>query len=224
MYDAIDTPRDKKFTFFKTGAGQYAEKDEFIGVPVPTIRKIAKQFASISIDDIQLLLQSTINEERLLALIILTQRYKKDSDALTREALYQFYLKNIDYVNNWNLVDSSAHLIVGAHLFDKPRDFLCMLAQSESLWKRRIAIIATWYFIRKNDVEWTFKLATLLRNDTHDLIHKAVGWMLREAGKRDHAQLVQFLDNYANTLPRTMLLYAIEKLPEDRRKYYMFKA
>lgn len=221
MSASIQTSKRGAVTFFKTGAGEYAEKDEFIGVPVPVIRKIAQQFAHISMENIELLLHSKINEERLLALIILTQRYTKAADTLTKETVYQFYLKNIEYVNNWNLVDSSAHLIIGAHLFDKPRDILYILAQSESLWNRRIAIVTTWYFIRKGDVTWTFKIATLLRNDTHNLIHKAVGWILREAGEKDRAQLLQFLDHYANILPRTMLRYAIEKLPKNQRAYYM---
>lgn len=216
---SISVSVDRATAFFKTGVGHYAEGDEFIGVTVPNVRKVAKQFMLLSYDDLQVLLQSKINEERLLALIILTEQYK-NADDQAKEAIYQLYMHNLKYVNNWNLVDASAHLIIGSYLWDKDRSLLIQLGKSEVLWERRIAIVSTLYFIRKNDVIWTFKIALLLQNDTHDLIHKAVGWMLREAGKRDQAALVNFLDQYAALMPRTMLRYAIEKFsPQEQKKY-----
>ena len=222
LQNSISSTPHKATAFFKTGVGQYAAGDEFIGVTVPVLRKIAKKFFFLTLDDLQALIESKINEERLLALIILSHQYQNEA-AQNKEILYQFYLQNLKYVNNWNLVDSSAHLIIGAHLWDKDRSLLFELATSEILWHRRISIISTWYFIRKNDLTWTFKIASLLICDTHDLIHKAVGWMLREAGKRDQEQLIIFLDQQLHTMPRTMLRYAIEKFPESMRKSYLIK-
>lgn len=222
LQNSISIPPHKAAAFFKTGTGHYAAGDEFIGVTVPVLRKIAKKFMLLALDDLQALLESTINEERLLALIILTKQYQ-NAAGQAKEMLYQFYVQNLKYVNNWNLVDASAHLIIGAHLWDQDRSSLLELATSEILWKRRISIVSTWYFIRKNDLAWTFKIASLLQGDTHDLIHKAVGWMLREAGKRDQAQLVTFLDQHMCVMPRTMLRYAIEKFPESMRKSYLIK-
>jgi len=222
LQQSVTIPKEKAAYFFKTGIGDYAESDQFIGVTVPTIRAIAKKFPALSLESIQMLLESPINEERLLALCILTDQYKK-ADAQIKEQLYQFYLHNMRHVNNWNLVDASAHLIIGAHIFKSNRSSLIQLAQSKTMWERRIAIVATWYFIRNNDLTSTFTIALLLINDTHDLIHKAVGWMLREAGKRDQNALVTFLDLHASSMPRTMLRYAIEKFPEDIRKNYLMR-
>lgn len=222
LHNSISIPSHKATAFFKTGTGQYAEGDQFIGVTVPDLRKIAKQFMFLTLDDLQALLESKINEERLLALIILIQQYQHGTDQ-ARETRYQFYMKNLKHVNNWNLVDASAHLIIGAHLWDKDRNALLALATSDILWERRISIVSTWSFIRKNDLTWTFKIAHLLQGDIHDLIHKAVGWMLREAGKRDQAQLVTFLDEHRCIMPRTMLRYAIEKFPEPMRKSFLMK-
>lgn len=219
---AISIAPERAAVFFKTGKGDYAEGDQFIGVSVPNLRKIAKNFYDVSFDDLKSLLQSKINEERLLALIILIEQYTKASDP-DKERFYQFYLKNLKQVNNWNLVDASAHLMIGAHLWERDRKSLTELASSENLWERRIAIVATWYFIRQNDLKWTFKIAKQLQGDTHDLMHKAVGWMLREAGKRDEAQLIKFLDRYAETMPRTMLRYAIEKFDPEQRRMYLKK-
>ncbi len=213
-------PEEKRSYFFKTDPESYAAHDQFLGVPVPTIRLIAKKFLDLSDAEIQQLLASPFNEERLLSLIILVHQYQK-ADTANKNALYQFYMDNLKQVNNWNLVDSSAHLIIGAHLYDKNRNILISLAQSNNLWERRIAIVATWYFIRKNDLAWTFKIATLLLHDKHDLIHKSVGWMMREAGKKDIQQLIDFLNAHAFHMPRTMLRYAIEKLPEAQRKAYL---
>jgi 3-methyladenine DNA glycosylase AlkD len=223
LQESMSVPAHRANAFFKTGRGDYAEGDEFIGVTVPNLRKIAKKFMVLPLHDLQLLLQSKINEERLLALIILTHQYKNGDDQ-GQERLYQFYMQNLKYVNNWNLVDASAHLIIGAHLWDKDRSSLLNLATSEILWERRISIVSTWYFIRQNDLAWTFKIASLLQGDTHDLIHKAVGWMLREAGKRDQIQLVKFLDQHAYGMPRTMLRYAMEKFPDTLRKSYLMKS
>ncbi len=215
--------KEKNALFFKTGVGDYAEHDQFIGVNVPTLRTIVKDFQDLSLSEIQMLMSSPINEERLLALFILVHQYKKASKIVKNE-LFQFYLQNLNQVNNWNLVDSSAHLIIGDYLLTRDKDLLVTLATSDVMWERRIAIIATWYFIRHDDFTWTFKIAKILLTDNHDLIHKAVGWMLREAGKRDIHQLITFLDLYACRMPRTMLRYAIEKFPEQQRKSYLMKA
>lgn len=220
LRNAISIPVYKASAFFKTGTGEYAAHDQFIGVTIPNLRKIAKKFMTLPLNDQQRLLQSKINEERFLALIILTNQYKKATSPL-KETFYEFYINNINYVNNWNLVDASAHLIIGAHLFDKDKHSLFHLVKSDVLWHRRIAIVSTWYFIRRHDLEWTFALASRLQKDSQDLIHKAVGWMLREAGKQSNTELMKFLDQYARTMPRTMLRYAIEKFPEEQRKFYL---
>lgn len=211
LENSINSTPEKISIFFKTGPGDYAEHDKFMGITVPVLRKIAKSFITLSLEDISLLIESKINEERLLALIILTGQYKLGKSD-QREEIYQFFIKNIRYINNWNLVDSSAHLIVGAHLFERDRGFLEKLALSSNLWERRIAIISTWYFIRKSDLEWTFRIAKLLLNDSHDLIHKAVGWMLREAGKKNETSLISFLHCNSHKMPKTMLRYATERI------------
>ena len=203
-------------TFFKTGPGDYAEHDQFIGISVPNLRKLAKEFEHIGLDNLHVLLHSKINEERLFALIVLTNRYAAEPDAV-----YQFYMDNIQQVNNWNLVDASAHLIVGKHLHKKDKDILHTLANSTVMWERRVAIVATWYFIKMNEFEWTLKLAKILLTDSHDLIHKAVGWGLREVGKRNLTAEEKFLTKHYKTMPRTMLRYAIEKFPESKRRFYM---
>jgi 3-methyladenine DNA glycosylase AlkD len=216
LHASIDSTPEKVSIYFKTSPGSYAEHDSFMGVTVPVLRKIAKSFLYVTLEDLGLLIQSKINEERLLALIILAAQYKAGALA-QKEEIYQFYRTNMRHINNWNLVDSSAHLIIGAHLFERDRDALEELAASQNLWERRIAIVATWYFIRKSDLEWTFKIAKLLLNDSHDLIHKAVGWMLREAGKKDEARLISFLCNHAHQMPKTMLRYAMERLSKEQR-------
>ena len=206
--------------FFKTNPGEYAEHDQFIGVKVPILRTIARQYQYLTYDEIIHLLQSPMNEERLLALFIMVHQYQKGSEIIKQE-IFELYLKTIKQINNWNLVDASAHLIIGAHVYEKPNDLLITLAQSPILWERRIAIVATWHAIRKNDPTLTIAIARILLRDTHDLIHKAVGWMLREAGKRNLNALIQFLDTHATTMPRTMLRYALEKLSPDAQKKYM---
>lgn len=214
---AIKSP-ETHLMFFKTEKGGYAEHDRFLGVPVPALRKIAKNYRELSLKDLQQLLSSQFNEERLFALIVLVDQYQRQDN---QEEIFQFYLKHKKHVNNWNLVDSSAHLIVGAHLFDKDKSLLLELAASDSLWDRRISIVSTWYFIRQEKLDWTFKLAKLLINDDHDLIHKAVGWMLREAGKKDEEALKAFLNKQATRMPRTMLRYSIEKFTPQERNFYL---
>ena len=220
LENAVSLSKDRAVAFFKTNKGGYAENDAFMGITVPNLRKIAKKSPDLSFDDLKILISSKFNEERFLALIILVDRFQKSSCTQKRD-IYYFYLRNIVHVNNWNLVDASAHLIIGAYLWDKDRNILLKLAQSKVMWERRIAIVATWYFIRNNDLDWTFKIASLLQGDTHDLIHKAVGWMLREAGKRNQTELVKFLDQHADTMPRTMLRYSIEKFSNHQRKRYL---
>lgn len=208
--------------FFKTGPGQYGEGDKFIGVTVPNQRLIAKKYASISLNELSKLLSSPIHEHRLTALLILVDKYEKANQQNKKE-IYEFYLNNLKGVNNWDLVDSSAYKIVGAYLSNKPKDLLYTFAQSSNLWERRIAIISTLYFIRNKQFEDTIKISELLLNDKEDLMHKAVGWMLREMGKQDQATLLQFLDLHYKKMPRTALRYAIERLSKDQKEKYMSK-
>ncbi|HEY6011410.1 MAG TPA: DNA alkylation repair protein [Nitrospirota bacterium] len=206
--------------FFKTGPGQYGEGDIFIGVMVPNIRRVAKEFQSAPITQIIKLLKSPIHEERLLSLLMLVQAYEKTNEAV-RKTIYGLYLRNTRFINNWDLVDLSAPNIVGVHLVDKSRKPLYALAKSRDLWKRRIAILATFAFIKRNDHKDSLKIGSMLLKDEHDLIHKAVGWMLREIGKRDLAALEGFLKKYYHDMPRTMLRYAIERFPEGKRRRYL---
>ncbi len=216
LWYSVDSTPERVSIYFKTSPGDYAEHDRFMGITVPVLRKIAKRFITISLEELGCLIQSQINEERLLALIILTAQYK-DGAIAQKEEIYQFYRTNMRHINNWNLVDSSAHLIIGAHLFERNRDILEELAASQNLWERRIAIVSTWYFIRNSDLKWTFKIAKLLLNDSHDLIHKAVGWMLREAGKKDEARLISFLCDHVHQMPKIMLRYAMERLSKEQK-------
>ncbi len=206
--------------FFKTGPGQYGEGDIFIGVKVPQIRKVAREGRALGLPGVESLLHSGIHEERLLALLILVIQFEK-ADRTQRKAIYDFYMANTTRVNNWDLVDLSAHHIVGAFLADRSRTVLQRLARSRDLWTRRIAIIATFYFIRRNEFDDTLAVADLLLTDDHDLIHKAVGWMLREVGKRDLAVEEDFLKPRYSRMPRTMLRYAIERFPEPKRQRYL---
>lgn len=206
--------------FFKTGPGQYGEGDVFIGVTVPELRSIAKQYAGLADDSLLELLLSPIHEHRLLALFLLVNRYQK-ADATHQAHYYQFYCDHFSQINNWDLVDQSAHHIVGHFLFEKSRESLHRWIRSEHLWTRRIAMVATWYFIRQKDLSETFLLAAQSLKDQHDLMHKAVGWMLREAGKRDQHELELFLQQYYQKMPRTMLRYAIERFDEPLRKSYL---
>lgn len=223
LHNSISRSPEKAAIYFKTEVGFYAEKDTFIGVTNPNLRKIAKNFMYLDTDNLELLLKSNINEERFLALIILTKQYQHNKQEEEKRKLYEFYIKNLQYVDNWNLVDTSAHLIIGAYLWDKDRSLLIKLATSKILWHRRIAIISTLSFIRKNDLPSTFEIASILVQDREDLIHKAVGWMLREAGKRNQEKLITFLDQHLHLMPRTMLRYAIEKFSDNLRKSYLIK-
>lgn len=209
-----------KNIFFKTAPGQYASHDQFLGVSVPELRSIARAYKNLPIQEVRTLLTSSFNEERLLALFILVDQYKR-SDASGKDILYDFYLAHVPHINNWNLVDSSAHLILGMHVYQKNKDILLTLIHSDDMWSRRIALVATLYFIRQNEFNWTLRLAALVLHEKHDLIHKAAGWMLREVGERDGSTLRSFLDTYAKQMPRTMLRYAIEKYDDAERKKYM---
>ena len=206
--------------FFKTGPGEYGEGDKFLGVTVPDLRRITREFADLPLRDVRKLLTSEWHEERVLALLILVRQYER-GDQSTKDAIYDAYLRSTRHINNWDLVDCSAAQIVGAQLVSRSRAPLRQLAKSSSLWERRIAIIATFHYSRRGQFEDTLKIAEMLLADTHDLIHKAVGWMLREVGSRDRAAAEQFLERHAATMPRTMLRYAIEKFPDPLRKHYM---
>lgn len=206
--------------FFKTGKGQYGEGDVFLGVYVPIQRQIAKKYSALSLVDLQTLLKSKIHEHRTGALFILCDQFKK-ADEKAKEKLFKFYLKNSKGINNWDLVDLSAPNIVGEWLLKKDRKILYKLAHSKNLWEKRIAIVSTFTFIRAKEFDDTLKISEILLSADHDLIHKAVGWMLREAGKRDEKVLRKFLDKHATKMPRTMLRYSIEKFNEQTRKYYL---
>ena len=219
---SLGSPTDAAFLsgFFKTGPGQYGAGDVFAGVRVPVLRRLAKEFKSLPLPQVERLLHSAIHEERLTALLILVLRAGR-ADAATRKRIYDLYLANTRYINNWDLVDLSAPHLVGVHLEDKSRKPLDRLARSKSLWERRIAILATFHFIRQNDFADTLEIAESLLADQEDLIHKAVGWMLREVGKRDQPALEGFLDKFQRIMPRTMLRYAIERFPERKRQAYL---
>jgi 3-methyladenine DNA glycosylase AlkD len=194
----------------------YGEGDALLGVRVPSAREIAHDFEYLELDDAVELLRSAIHEERLVALLILVRQFEIGDDKL-RQRIFSLYVDNIDHVDNWDLVDTSAPAIVGAHLLDRPRDVLRRWAKSSSLWERRIAIISTLTFIRAGDFDETLRLSNLLLHDDHDLIHKAVGWMLREVGKRDEGRLIEFLERHAKETPRVVLRYATERLEPAQR-------
>lgn len=206
--------------FFKTGPGQYADGDKFIGVMVPESRAIARRYRELPLPKVTELLRSSWHEERLVALFILVDQFGRGGEA-EQKAIYELYVRNTRWVNNWDLVDSSAAYIVGPWLERRSRTLLLRLARSRSVWERRIAIVATHYFIRQNDYRDTLRIAKMLLGDGHDLIHKACGWMLREVGQRDAAVLERFLQRYASRMPRTMLRYAIEKFSAPRRRLYL---
>ena len=206
--------------FFKTGKGEYGEGDVFAGLKVPTQRKIAREFKDLSLADLKELLRSKIHEERLISLLILVNNYER-GDEKEKKSIYTFYIKNRMGINNWDLVDLSAPKIVGKYLFDKDKSILFKFASSKNLWERRIAILSTYEFIRNHQYDTTLKIAKILFEDEHDLIHKAVGWMLREIGKKDLKVEEIFLKKHYKKMPRTMLRYAIEKFPEIKRKKYL---
>ena len=208
--------------FFKTGKGQYGEGDKFIGCTVPESRSVAKTNKNLSFDELKKLLNDEYHECRFCALIILVDQFKK-ADNAKRKEIFDFYLTHTHRVNNWDLVDVSAYSIVGEWLWDKDRSVLYQLSESENLWEQRISVVSTMAFIRKNDFEDILKLSEKFLTHRHDLMHKACGWMLREAGKRDEKTLTDFLDKHYQKMPRTMLRYAIERLSPEQREIYMKK-
>ncbi|MFT4310785.1 MAG: DNA alkylation repair protein [Candidatus Woesearchaeota archaeon] len=233
----------KNASFFKTKPGEYGYADIFWGISVPVLRKLAREYVdTVTLADIEHLLYSKVHEQRFIGLVFLVMFYKQSKDITQKSEYVSFYLAHAHQVNNWDLVDTSAPYILGAYVYDIetratkhvqgnstlqsdvpvsiPQDILYVLAKDELLWKRRIAIVATWMLIRKGITHHTFALAVMLLDDTHDLMHKAVGWMLREAGKKDEDALRHFLDRYNSNMPRTMLRYAIERLA-DRKKYLL---
>jgi len=224
----IESERNKKkdeklSRFFKTGKGEYGEGDIFWGLSVPVSRQIALRYKDLSLSDVNLLLKNKVHEVRLIGFLILVWKYKH-SGLKEQKSIVKFYLKNTNYVNNWDLVDLSSHYILGNYLLSHgDKNVLLKLAKSKNLWEQRIAIVSTYAFIRKGELDWTFKIAKLFLGHNHDLIHKATGWMLREAGKKDEKSLRRFMDGNFSKMPRTMLRYAIEKFPENIRLAYLKK-
>ena len=210
--------------YFKTGPGEYGEGDLFIGVRMGTVFALAKEHRGMPIAELETLLESPIHELRAGALTIMNEEAKaKKTSADRREQLFDLYLRRHDRINNWDLVDVACRYVIGVHLFDKPRGILYDLARSDNLWERRTSIVSTWYFIRAGQLDDAFALSELLLHDREDLIHKAVGWMLRYSGDQDPARLRAFLDEHRATMPRTMLRYAIEKFPKEERLAYLAK-
>ena len=222
---AFSDPEKAEFfpRFFKSGKGEYAEGDEFLGVTVPKQRKVAKTFRDLPRKQIGKLLKDPIHECRLTGLLILVDQFQRSTSEREQSAIVEFYLDHLDFVNNWDLVDSSAHKILGTWLLDRETEqsILDDLAESEHLWRERVSVIACLPFIKRGEFDWILRLAEWFLDHEHDLIHKAVGWMLREAGKVDQTVLLSFLDQHAASMPRTMLRYAIEKLPEAQRKKFL---
>lgn len=217
-----DERRQNLARYFKTGKGEYGEGDVFLGITVPALRSISKKYQTLNLPDLQKLLNSRIHEHRLSALMILRFKYDKADLSLKKE-IVDFYLANTKKINNWDLVDLSCHHILGDWLLDRDRNVLFKLARSKNLWEKRIAIITTFAFMDKNQFNDSLKICEILLADKHDLIHKAVGWALREIGKRDKKTEIKFLDEHYKTMPRTMLRYAIEKFSDKERKFYLNK-
>jgi 3-methyladenine DNA glycosylase AlkD len=214
-----DNERAKKnISFFKTGKGEYGENDLFIGVSVPDVRRIAKEYKESDFNQIRTLLNSEIHEERLCGAIILVEKFKNSDN---KKEIFDFYIKNIKGINNWDIVDLSSPNIVGEYLKEIDKEILYKLAKSDSVWERRIAIVSTYAFIRDNKFEDVIRLSEILIKDKHDLIHKASGWMLREMGKRNKEILIEFLEKNSKNMPRTMLRYSIEKLDDEEKRFYM---
>jgi 3-methyladenine DNA glycosylase AlkD len=222
---SIASPEKAKILsgFFKTGQGQYGAGDVFLGIMVPQTRNIAKANIKTPLSEIRKLLQSEFHESRFCGLAILTEQFKKAKTPEERKDIFDFYLANIERINNWDLVDLTCPAIIGLFLLDKDHSILYKMSESKNLWEQRISIVSTFTFIRNNYFIDTFAISEKLLHHQHDLIHKAVGWMLREVGKRDKEQLVTFLDEHAIEMPRTALRYAIEKFPEQERQYYLHR-
>lgn len=218
----LGDPEDARFLqgYFKTGPGEYAEGDRFLGIRVPVIRKLVKELHDTPLRTVIALLKSPIHEERLLALLILVRKFENGAEP-DKKRIYDLYMSNTGYVNNWDLVDLSAPNIVGGYLLERSHKPLSKLARSQMIWDRRIAILATFFFIRAGENGTALEIAEVLLQDREDLIHKAVGWMLREIGKRDLEAEESFLKTHYHTMPRTMLRYAIERFPENRRQEYL---
>ncbi len=206
--------------YFKTGKGEYGEGDRFLGIQVPVLRKIARKYRKISIGEVSELVKSQFHEERLFSLLVLVESFKRANDK-DKKIIYTLYLSNTKFINNWDLVDASAGHIIGAYLLTRDKKPIYVLARSKNIWERRISIMSTSYFMKYNRFVDTLNIAEMLLGDEEDLIHKAVGWMLREIGKRDFELEERFLGKYYKSMPRTMLRYAIEKFPEERRKIYL---
>lgn len=206
--------------YFKTGKGEYGEGDKFLGIRVPVLRKLAEKYRKISIGEASELLKLQFHEERLFSLLVLVEIFKR-ADNKDKKRIYTVYLSNTEFINNWDLVDASAGHIVGAYLLTRDKKPIYMLARSKILWERRISIMSTSHFIKYNKFVDSLNIAEILLDDEEDLIHKAVGWMLREIGKRDFELVERFLGKYYKGMPRTMLRYAIEKFPEEKRKSYL---
>lgn len=222
IYDALSSRSDEEKKnvlprFFKTGKGQYGEGDKFLGVTVPNIREVAKQFKDADFDVVKELMRSQWHEMRMCALLILVGNSRKE---VTKE-VFDFYLSQTQYINNWDLVDLSAPQIVGKYLLNENRDVLYRMAESDLLWDNRISIVSTLTFIRNNDLDDTYNLSLKMMSHKHDLMHKAIGWMLREAGKRDAERLYNFVNEHKTNMPRTMLRYSIEKFDMETRKELM---
>lgn len=207
--------------YFKTAPGEYGAGDVFCGLTVPQCRAIARNFFDLPFDEFPLLMKSGIHEERLVILMILEHQFNKSKNTAHKKAIFDFYMEHLPYINNWDLIDGSAPAIVGGYLENKPRGVLLALAKDKSLWSRRVAMLATFWFIKKRDFKDALTVAALLLGDKEDLIHKAVGWMLREIGNRDLAVEEVFLQKHCHQMPRTMLRYAIEKFPEPLRQSYL---
>lgn len=223
---ASPTRKKSNEWFFKTGKGEYGEHDQFLGIRVPDIRKVAKDNLVMDFSEVQKNIESQFHEVRLCAIIILVEKNKqarKNRDRALQKQILDFYLKNLDYVNNWDLVDVSAHYIVGHALIDglEKKKLLDNFVQSENLWRRRVGIIATWAFIKEGNIDTTLRLSKKLLDDKEDLMHKAVGWMLREAWKKDAQKVEDFLRVHYHKLPRTALRYAIERMEETKRKQFL---
>ena len=211
--------------FFKTGKGTYSENDLFIGIRVPELRLLAKEHISLSLVETMELLDTPVHEQRHLALLIWTLQYKRKATTETKRMdIYNAYVESWKHINNWDLVDTTTPHIMGEHLLNRPRDILHLWSADTNLWKRRMSIVATWAFIKRGDLDDTFALATTLIQDKEDLIHKAVGWMLREAGKRDRTKLIEHLEAYRHEMPRTMLRYSVEQFSAEERRYFLSKA
>ncbi len=222
--DKLANPEKAKLLarYFKTGRGEYGEGDKFLGITVPEQRKVARKYKDAELEEVKQLITSKIHEHRLTGLMILVEKFPK-ADVLMKKKIIDFYLSNTKHVNNWDLVDLSAPRLLGAHLLDNDRKILYKLAKSKNIWEKRIAVLASFTLINNKEYEDSLKLAEMLLHDKHDLMHKAVGWMLREIGNKDKKLEVEFLNKHYKKMPRTMLRYAIEKFPEKERKFYMKK-